>query len=276
MIDLGRKLRTGHASKADRDALANEDPAPISQHALELLETVETSSAVTDATILARDDAESLAWVAGAGALRNATDDWVTAERTIVDRARKVDDLALAKRDEEVPKLSPPAWLVRIAEVDASTWWLDLVSLHALRARLPASPLRPITAKPGAPLRLRRAHATKAADLRVYAEVIGCEDDPTLAAIQRGAVVARMFDDDVEVFAVGLRADQDDLPAGICVRRTKGGVEGIESVTLAGTAGHSSASGYWVPIPADLSGACELVVRVSGKSESLSIELQKP
>lgn len=266
-IVVGRILRTGSLSTADREALDAWMQSTVTSDVADALASGASAllDGLTENDLARRDDAESIAWFLGAA---QATD----AERRVVERARQMDETLVMRRDEWDVKPSPTRWLRRAAEIDASLWWLDLVALDSLRRRTNAKALFGATRAAG-PLKLRRAHAKKAADLRVFAEVVGMEDDPARAAVERGAVIARLFSGELEVLAVGLRADQEDVPAGLCVRRASGGTEGIEAVALGATNGFASASGWWVPIAPDLTGVTQLVVRHRGDSESLAIEL---
>ena len=107
--------------------------------------------------------------------------------------------------------------------------------------------------------------------MHAVAEVVGMEDDPARVAIERGAVIARMFDGEIEVFALGLRVDQRDLPAGLCVARKGGGVSEITSVSLGGIEGGKSQSGWWTPMPE--SGTPSLIVRLGDREESLPLDI---
>ncbi|MBX3227335.1 MAG: hypothetical protein KIT84_34635 [Labilithrix sp.] len=273
-VVLGRLLRLGVLRSTERDELRKfpADASVLEGVANAELDRFDRSKPALADLVTARDAAESVLVLLGALEQEDA-------ERRVFARVAKVDETMLLRRDEwgatAVAPVSP--WLTRLAEQDASTWWLDLVALGALRSRLGAFPLaHAFQGGPRAPLTLRRSARAAQADLRVYAEVVGMEDDPARAAVERGAVIARLFDGDVEVFAIGLRADQEDLPAGLCVARASGGSEGIEAVEIRGVdpaLGGKSASGWWAPLPPDLTGPQELVVRVAGREEVLALDL---
>jgi len=276
-VVVGRLVRLGALSSSERAELAKFplDVAAALGLANAELERFDSLSAPLEELVAARDVAESILTVLGAFESEEA-------ERSLFARVAKVDEAMLLRRDTwgDSAVADAGAWLTRLAELDASTWWLDLVSLGALRSRFGASPLAHAFRdgpRPSA-VSLRRSARTSPAELRVYAEVVGMEDDPARAAVEHGAVIARLFDGAIEVYAVGLRADQEELPVGLCVARAGGGTEGIERVEIRGVdpaLGGKSASGWWAPLPADLSGAQEMVVRVAGREEILALDVTR-
>lgn len=236
-ISSGRRLRTG--GKAEENATAHEAEALADEGAAMLAQMDERAVAL-------RDDVESVLWFLGATGHAGA-------ERRLLAAVQDADATLLARRDEWDATIAPTPWLERIAALDAGTWWLDLVSLAALRKNTSSASLLGAR-KAASRLRLRSPSAKDVAQ----ADVVGQEDAP-------GVVVARMFDGAIDVFAIGLEAF---LLVGLRVTGT-----GIESVSLRGKSGLASASGWWVSLPPDTTGDCELVVRRAGREESLPIEL---
>ncbi|MFO0742303.1 MAG: hypothetical protein U0270_40895 [Labilithrix sp.] len=268
-IQLGRRLREGTFPKEPAMKTEALSESSLEAAALARIDAVEPSNLAAAAE--ARDAAESLLVVLGhLGAAE--------AERRVAARLAEADAKMLARRDEwSASAVTGDAWLRRIAALDASSWWLDLVALSALREA--AKAFDPAFAFRDGPrpaiMKLRaRAHTT-AASQRLYAEVVGMDDDPARLALERGAVVARLFDGEIEVFAIGLRPDQDDLPAGLCVVRRGGGVAGITHVALGGVVAGQGQSGWWASIPQPLAkpGTMDLVVRMGDREEALAIEL---
>ena len=215
----------------------------------------------------ARDAAESLVVLGHLGAARRCA----VSRRLSRRRTRRCS----ARRDEwSASAVTGDAWLRRIAALDASSWWLDLV---ALRAAGGGKRLRPgLAFRDGLAPRdhgSARAHTT-AASQRLYAEVVGIDDDPGRLALERGAVVARLFDGEIEVF-VGLRPDQDDLRPAFCVVRRGGGVAGITHVAARrrGRGQGSRAGGLHPAAAREAGGPAGSVVRMGDREEALAIEL---
>ena len=236
-IAAGRTLRTGGKTTA---TLAESEADAVADEATALLATIDGRA------VAERDDVESVLWFLGATGHAKA-------EQRVLATARAADERVLARRDEWDGDIAPTPWLERIAALDASTWWLDRVSLHALRKKTNAAVLLGGARNP-ARLRLRSPSAKEIAQ----ADVVGQEDAP-------GVVIARMFDGAIDVLAIGLEAF---LLVGL---RVTG--DGIEAVRLRGKNGLASPSGWWVSLPPDTTGECELVVRRSGREEILPIEL---
>jgi hypothetical protein len=249
-IALGRRLREGSVSKEAAMKTGDFQEGSLEKAALELLANPE---------VPARDDAESLLVLMGALGFD---------ERRVAKRAAELD--ASVPREQREAFATTDPWLRRIARLDASPWWLDLVSLAVLREVAKAfDPARPFRDGPrAAPMKLR----SRPASVQLHAEVVGMEDDPARLALERGAIVARLFDGEVEVFGLGLRPDQEDVPTGFCVARKGGGVEGITAVTIGGEAAGQGKSGWWAPLPAK-PGAVALLVRVGDGEESVDLDL---
>lgn len=265
-IQLGRRLREGSQEAAMSEGSKDLSEDALEKAALAHADAIDGSTldaASLRAAIEARDAAESLLVVLGQIGAADA-------ERRVAARLAEIDARMLATRDAwgATAVATNDPWLRRIASLDASSWWLDLVALGALREAAqafdPARAFRDGTRL--APMKLRGASP------RLHADVVGMEDDPARVAIERGAIVARLFDGEVEVFAMGLRADQDDLPAGLCVVRKGGGVADITHVALGGAAGGKGHSGWWAPIAE--SGATALTVRFGDREESILLEIQ--
>jgi hypothetical protein len=245
-IVLGRLLRLGLLNGGERAALRalGGDAAALESVALERI----------DQGVEGRDAAESILVLLG---------DFgeIEAEKRILEKARALD---AAQTDDAAVKTNDP-WLVRLAAQNASTWWLDRI------ARRPKVSLAMFDAPRASALTLRRP-APKPADHRFQADVIGLDDDPAQLAVDRGTVIARMFDGDVEIRAIGLRVDEDDLPGGLCIRAAAGGTSGLSVVQLDGVAAFQSPAGFWVPIPAD-KGAGTLRVRFGDRDEELALRV---
>lgn len=266
-LELGRRLREGSLSKEERAAMKTYSlpEGSLEDMAIAGLDAIDLEELDLRAAVLARDAAETILVVLG------AVED-TEAERRLAARLAAFDAAMLARRDAwgatAIDTNDP--WLRRIASLDASPWWLDVVALGPLREAVkafePAFAFRDV--RP-APMKLRTR--ASAASMHAYAEVVGMEDDPARVAIERGAVIARMFDGEIEVFALGLRADQIDLPAGLCVARRGGGVTDITFVALGGAEGGKSQSGWWTPMPE--SGTASLVVRLGDREESLPLDI---
>lgn len=277
-IELGRRLRERGEAGSPGSLESPEVLEAAAMTALGAIDPARGDAVSLAACVAARDDAESLLVVLGhVGATE--------AERRLGARLREVDAAMLATRDAWGATAVTPKepWLLRMAELDPSSWWLDLVSLGVLRdaarAIEPARAFEPANAfrdRPRPAAMKLRARGPEAS-ARLYAEVVGMDDDPARVAVERGAVIARLFEGEVEVLAVGLRADQEDLPPGLCVVRAGGGAGGITAVSLGGVAGGQSPSGWWTPLPSDRTGAIDLVVRFEGPSgaeeESLPLDL---
>lgn len=266
-IQLGRRLREGTFPKEAEMKTEALSESSLEAAALARIDAVEPSNLA--AAVEARDAAESLLVVLGhLGAAE--------AERRVAARLAEADAKMLARRDEwSASAVAGDAWLRRIAALDASSWWLDLVVLSALREAAKAfDPAFAFRDGPRPAIMKLRARTT-AGSQRLYAEVVGMDDDPARLALERGAVVARLFDGEIEVFAMGLRPDQDDLPAGLCVVRRGGGAAGITHVTLGGVVAGQGQSGWWASIAQPLAqpGATVLVVRMGDREEALAIEL---
>lgn len=266
-IQLGRRLREGALSKEERAAMktAFTSGDDLAAAAIEKLEGI---SSVNDAAITARDDAESLLVVLGVAELADA-------EKRVAVKAAEVDARMLATRDEwgSSAIATKDPWLRRVAALDASPWWLDLVSLAALRGAAKAfDPASAFRDGPRPAAMKLRSRSTKAS-LHLYAEVVGMEDDPSRVALERGSVVARLFDGEVEVIALGFRVDQEDVPPGLCIVKRGGGIDSITNVTLAGVVAGQGRSGWWAPLPPDHAGLAALVVHLGEHEESLELEL---
>lgn len=265
-LELGRRLREGSLSKEERAAMKTESlpEGSLEREAAARLDRVDVTK--LDLVVAARDDAET--YLVLLGELGD-----IEAERRVASHVADFDAKMLARRDEwgaTVVAVKDP-WLRRIASLDASPWWLDLVALGPLReAAKPFDPASAFRDSPR-PTALKLRGRSNAASMHAYAEVVGMEDDPARVAIERGAVIARLFDGEIEVFALGLRADQNDLPAGLCVARKGGGVADINHVALGDVVGGKSQSGWWTPIPE--SGTPPLIVRLGDREESLPIDI---
>jgi hypothetical protein len=270
-ILLGRLLRAGDLVQSERAALdalqkgAERERAYWKESARIGMDLVGRLEAATDAgrcgvqEVRTRDDVESVLWVLGRVALsgdEGAAED----ERSLVARAKSFDRKIVAEAcdtNAAVAELqaSNNAWLVRIAQIERSCWWLDLVRLSAFRRTVGQPDLRtPTDSDATPPLRLNRAGlGMRPLESLAAAEVVGCEEDPAEQAIEHGSVVARLCDDHIEVYAVGLGAGAP-LPPGLCVRHRFGGAAGIVSVTI--SAGSKMvtavkwATGFWTPLSA--------------------------
>jgi hypothetical protein len=285
---FGRRLRLGLLRADDRpslrDLVARTLPSALAGEIaravvadLDRLEALIRERAPGLEDIVARDDAESTLWVLGEVALGTEQTGVEIPEHLLAERGRGIDAVALARRAEWDVRFSPPRWLVRLAYLNPTAWWLDLAAVNVMRPRMStlrsAAPSAPL----GAPLRLRRSRLPRAAELRIHADVIGCEDDPARLAAEQGAIVARLFDGEIEVLALGFARGQEELPPGLCVRRANQGATGIDRAELrsAGVVvtGFASDFGLWIAAPPEATGPCELFVRYESKEETLPVDV---
>lgn len=277
---LGRLLRAGDLSVAEMRELDGwlRQPAHAADAAWEVvarqawddLDAVERAvSAKPDETAVLRlrDDVESALCTMGRAVLAIERDGEPVArrERALLERATAVDGVALANLPELALGSQPVGdpWLVRAASLDGAPWWLDRVSLLELRRKV-GSMRWPSPALPGSrAIRLQRRHLTHAPP----PEVVGCEDDLARDASTHGTLVARLFEGEVEVLAIGLAAG-DAVEAGLCVRRRGGGaagIDGVESVAPGAVRASRSASGWWIPL-SSVEKSAEFVVHFQGVS----------
>jgi hypothetical protein len=284
-VVVGRILRSGDLAVSERAAvLAAAAPLlAIGAAGLEWLEralrAIEGAPAV-DAALL-RDDAESLIALTGAMATSRADEDAAAIERALLARAHQVDHAAMeTARDwsglSSIGLETPSArWLARAAELDASTWWLDPIALAAIPRAAVRARLLAVAPSPSRALRIsRRNLAQPRRDLLAVAEVVGCEDDPARVTVDSGTLIARLFDNEIEVLALGLGADSD-LPAGLCLRRRGGGAEGITRVEVLASPQVSpsrSSSGWWIPF-AGLARDVYVAVEMGDRREEVLVEI---
>ena len=258
-IAIGRRLRVGTLSTEAAMKTAGLDPSSLETAALAKLETV---NGVDAESIAARDDVESLIVVLGI----------VGEDARVVKRAAEVDERIMARRDEFGGETLTPSdpWLGSIAWLGTSLWWLDPIALAPLREAVRAfDPARVFRDVRRVPMKLR----ARQAPARLHAEVVGMDDDPARVALDKGAIVARLFDGEVEVHAVGLRVDQEDVAPGFCIIRKGGGTSGISAVTLGGEPAGQGQSGWWAPLPSGQAGALALVVHLGEVEDSLDLEV---
>ena len=134
-LELGRRLREGTLSKEERAAMKTE-PRPegsLEAEALRQLDAIDLAKLDLTAAVEARDAAETYLVVLG-----ELGD--VEAERRVASRIADFDAKMLARRDEWGTTAVAPKdpWFRRIASLDASPWWLDLVALErAFRSQSP-------------------------------------------------------------------------------------------------------------------------------------------
>jgi len=167
--------------------------------------------------------------------------------------------------------------LRRVAEADAGAWWLDLVALaplarggrllEAMRAKRASAAA--VTEAMVLHVLAKRLAKTPGAQAQLFAEVVGQEDDG--ASLAGATLVARMFDGEVEVAAVGLREeDGDAVPPGLFVHVALGAPEHLVAVTLSPAlerAPTRAKNAYWVPLSGATERAYELCVSFQGEGE---------
>jgi hypothetical protein len=191
--------------------------------------------------VLARDDAESVLTVLGTLSMVSDDEATAAAEILLARSLAKLDEAAEARLEALVTRVHREpfhrsAWLARAIAADAAPWWLDLAGLaYAARGLATHAP---------APLPLAsRVVVARSAMRRAasVAEVVACGEDEAPASPE-GALVARMFDGEITVFARGLR-DGDTGEAGLFVCQADGAVNRIEAVRLDPPGDHAAARG---------------------------------
>jgi hypothetical protein len=285
-IVVGRLLRAADCVRGEREALDEWllafarssttalDPVIQATYGdLDRLAEALSAERLAASALLLRDEVESRISVLGHIALLGRVDDAVVAhERRLLDRIASVDVIAIERMRETTADVASiaNAWLSRAAALDVSSWWLDPVAIHELRRR--AETFRwprtgSIRGRPPIRFRRRRVDAV-GPGTRAVAEVVGCEDDFAHLVPTHGTLVARLFEGEVEIFAIGLGITEG-IESGLCVRRPGGGDDGIETVQAPSAAIPPSRrpSGWWVPL-AGIASAVEIVVRLQESGEA--------
>ncbi|MEI9949718.1 MAG: hypothetical protein WDO74_12255 [Pseudomonadota bacterium] len=287
VVLLGRLIRATDLSAEEERALDEWLERPLCRSeaswepvlrnvsdALTSIESEASSATPSTVTLATRDDIESTLCALGRAVLAQAEDTALgRAERALLERAAALDEVALdAARDLPASFRIYDPWLLRAAGFDPSRWWLDPIAVLELRQRIGRLHW-PEPKGPRAPIRFSKRNLER--PQRPIPDVIGCEDDLAQVGESFGTLVARLFDGEVEVLAIGLR-EGDDFEPGLCVRRAGGGDAGIEAVSSREIASSRGAAGWWVPLSA-ITGPVELVVRlrdVAGpREEQIRIEL---
>jgi len=224
--------------------------------------------------LLQRDDVESALWFLGQASLANI-DSAATSERDLLARAAVL-DTRLCRQDCDWSSVFKPIrvthpWLDRVAGIDSSSWWLDLYSLHQVRAKLGRSAtfsLSPRSALP--PLRIFRTVSSRArSGMAAWgADVVGCEDAPVDSAFARETLLARLFSDRLELLTFEPGQGSSCLLA-LCVRWRGTGDDGIVSL-LAKKAGEA-----FRPVAAQFArGSTEWSMRMEDLFEATAIRIR--
>lgn len=224
--------------------------------------------------LVARDRLESVLVALGAASLAGheqaaAFEPRLAAALVAVDAGARDRDLAARVSPEDLAKLG------RVAQANADAWWLDLVALaplakggrllEAMRAKRATAAA--VTEAMVLHVLAKRLAKAPSAQAQLFADVVGQEDDGV--AMAGATLVARMFDGEVEVVALGLREeDGDTVPPGLFVHVASGAPERLVAVELSPPlerAPTRAKNAYWVP----LSGATErgYELRVSFRGE---------
>ena len=224
--------------------------------------------------LVARDRLESVLVALGAAALAGneqaaAFEARLGAALASLDAGARDRDLAARVSAEDVAKLA------RVAQADAGVWWLDLVALAPLAKggrllkamRATRASAEAVTEAMVLHVLAKRLARAPGAQAQLFAEVVGQEDDG--ASLAGAPLVARMFDGEVLVVALGLREeDGDTVPPGLFVQVASGAPERLVAVELSPPLERvptRAKNAYWVP----LSGATErgYELRVSFRGE---------
>lgn len=226
--------------------------------------------------LVARDRLESVLVALGVAAL-GGNEEAAAFEARLRAALHALDDGA---RDRELAsRLSAEdvAPLRRVAQADAGAWWLDLVALAplvrggrllgALRAKRAAAAA--VTEAMVLHVLAKRLAKAPGAQAQLFAEVVGQEDDG--AAMAGATLVARMFDGEVEIVALGLREEDDDaVPPGLFVHVASGAPERLIAVEVSPPLERTptrAKNAYWVPLSGATERAYEVRVSFQGEGE---------
>ena len=232
--------------------------------------------------LVARDRLESVLVALGAASLAGnvqaaAFETRLSAALGSLDAGARDRDLAARVSPEDRAKLG------RMAQADAGAWWLDLVALAplaeggrllaAMRAKRASATA--VTEAMVLHVLAKRLAKAPGAQAQLFADVVGQEDDG--AWLANATLVARLFEGEIEIVALGLREeDGDTAPAGLFVHVAAGAPERLINVELSPSlerAPTRAKNAYWVPLSGATERAYELRVSFRGEGkEKPSVE----
>lgn len=234
--------------------------------------------------LLRRDDVESILVLAGQAALHAASPGAAQCEEELLALVSGLDHLAgdlgvdLGETLRRAP--APPAarWLLRMADMGDGAWWLDAVLRHRLAAggvllsALQDRPLPPPDVE-RPPLPVPRRVATHPLALMMGMAEPGGID--RILEAPPGAMLATLFEGEVEVFGVGLGDEEEGAP-GLVVRQVDDDLERIEAVELDPPGPQPPYRSridlaFWVPLAGMAEAQAALVVSYR-RGESVSTE----